>query len=255
LIAENPALDVSDIPDDLLNDLQKRVKSHTLANTVFFDKKGAARALAKHSLPAYFMDFETAQIAIPIFEGMRPYQQVPFQFSVHSLSKKMELSHTGFIDLSGKDPSEAFADSLIERLGEKGPIFVYNAAFERGRIQELARRFRRLKTKLLALNDRVVDLLPVARECYYHPSQQGSWSIKNVLPAIAPDLRYDELEGVQHGGDAMLAYEEAISPQTTNERRRQIEQQLHNYCKLDTYAMVRMWQVFAGGSEVQEMNP
>jgi CRISPR/Cas system-associated exonuclease Cas4 (RecB family) len=249
LIETNPALELADVPDDLLNDLQMRVKSHTLSNTVFFDWKGAARALAQHKLPAYFLDFETVQIAIPIWNGMRPYRQVPFQFSVHYLSKKLELSHRDFIDLSGSDPSESFARSVIEAMGEKGPIFVYNAAFETGRIKELAERFPRLRQKLLALSDRVVDLLPIARECYYHPSQEGSWSIKSVLPAIAPDLHYDELEGVRHGGDAMLAYAEAIAPETTDQRRREIERQLREYCKLDTFAMVRIWKAFSGKPE------
>jgi hypothetical protein len=197
------------------------------------------------------MDFETDQIAIPIWKGMRPYQQVPFQFSVHCLSQEMKLSHVGFIDLSGDDPSKAFAVKLIETLGKTGPIFVYNAAFEKGRIRELAEKFPKLNKALLALTDRVVDLLPIARQHYYHPSQQGSWSIKSVLPAIAPDLRYDALEGVQHGGDAMAAYEEAISPDTTEQRRSEIERQLHEYCKLDTYAMVRMWQVFTGNAHLQ----
>lgn len=242
LIETNPALELADVPDDLLNELQMRVKSHTLSNTVFFDRKGAARALAKHKPPAYFLDFETIQIAIPIWKGMRPYRQVPFQFSVHYLSKKLELSHRDFVDLSGSDPSESFASSLIEAMEEKGPIFVYNAAFETGRIKELADRLPRLRQKLLALNKRIVDLLPIARECYYHPSQEGSWSIKRVLPAIAPDLRYDELQGVQHGGDAMLAYAEAIAAETTDQRRREIERQLREYCKLDTLAMVRIWQ-------------
>lgn len=250
LIEGNPVLELADVPDDLLNELQARVKSHTLSNTVFFDQKGAARALAKHRLPAYFLDFETIQIAVPIWKSMQPYQQIPFQFSVHSLSKRLDITHRDFIDLSGNDPSEAFAASLIEAMGEKGPIFVYNAAFERGRIRELAGRIPRLKKGLLALNARVVDLLPIAREYYYHPSQEGSWSIKQVLPTIAPELCYDKLEGVQHGGDAMLAYAEAISEQVTDDRRREIELQLREYCRLDTFAMVRIWQVFTGTARI-----
>ncbi|WP_267875286.1 hypothetical protein [Massilia sp. Dwa41.01b] len=94
------------------------------------------------------------------------------------------------------------------------------------------------------MNDRIVDLLPVARERYYHPRQQGSWSIKHLLPAIAPDLRYDELEGVQDGGGAMAAYLEAIAPTTTAERKGEIEGQLLAYCHLDTLAMVRLWEFF-----------
>lgn len=115
----------------------------------------------------------------------------------------------------------------------------------------LAERFPRLKASLLAINARGVDLLPVAMERYYHPSQQGSWSIKKVLPAIAPDLRYDALDGVQDGGMAMSAYQEAIHASTTQARKDQIEHQLLEYCGLDTFAMVRLWQFFADRNDLK----
>ena len=99
---------------------------------------------------------------------------------------------------------------------------------------------------LLAISARVVDLHPVAANRYYHPRQQGSWSIKAVLPAVAPDLAYEQLEGVRNGGMAMEAYREAIAPATPSPRRAQIKSQLLDYCKLDTFAMVRMWQHFTG---------
>ena len=108
---------------------------------------------------------------------------------------------------------------MISACGERGPIFVYNAGFEMARIRDLAQRFPRLSEALLALNERVVDLLPVAREHYYHPSQQGSWSIKAVLPALCPDLNYGDLDGVQDGGMAMEVFLEAISPQTSAVRK------------------------------------
>lgn len=110
-------------------------------------------------------------------------RQIVLQFSLHRFGAPGRLAHTEFLDLSGNDPSESFAQSLIAACGEDGPVFVYNAGFETARIRELAERFPSLSPPLLAINDRIVDLLPVARECYYHPSQQGSWSIKKVLPA------------------------------------------------------------------------
>jgi len=93
-----------------------------------------------------------------------------------------------------------------------------------------------------------VDLLPVARDHFYHPSQKGSWSIKAVLPALCPDLDYGQLEGVQDGGMAMNAFLEALAPHTSWARKSEIEQQLLNYCALDTYAMVRVWSVFTGSA-------
>lgn len=250
-LAEQGVIDLSDVPDALLNAKQQRVKKHTLAKTVFFDTAGAAADLAVHSLPAYFLDFETIQFAVPIWKATRPYQQNTFQFSLHTLSPSGQLDHTEFLDISGDDPSEPFARALITACGQSGPVYVYNAGFETARMSELAIRYPQLSEDLLAINARVVDLLPIARERYYHPSQQGSWSIKKVLPAVVPELRYDALNGVQDGSMAMEAFQKAIHPDTSAERKNQIEQQLLAYCKLDTYAMVRLWQVFAGRTDLK----
>lgn len=245
-IEKHSLRELHDVPDELLNDRQQRVKAVTLSGQVYFDQNGAKDALAAHNLPAYFLDFETIQFAVPIWKGTRSYQQIPFQFSVHRLSPSGQIEHLAFLDLSGEDPSKAFSDALIAACGETAPIFVYNAGFEKARIRELSERFPNLATQLLALNERVVDLLPVAREHYYHPSQQGSWSIKAVLPALCPDLRYKDLAGIQDGGMAMVAFMEALSPQTSKARKSEIEQQLLAYCALDTYAMIRLWAVFSG---------
>lgn len=245
-LAEQGIVELKDVPDDLLNERQRRVKTHTLANTVFFDAGGAAADLAPYGYPAYFLDFETIQFAVPIWKGTRPYQQLTYQFSLHALSESGELRHEEFLDLSGNDPSEVLAQALLAACGDAGPVFAYNAGFETSRISELAARYSGLRDRLLAINERVVDLLPIARERYYHPSQQGSWSIKAVLPAIVPELRYDQLDGVQDGGMAGTAYLEAIHPDTPRDRKNQLDRQLRAYCKLDTYAMVRLWQVFAG---------
>jgi hypothetical protein len=250
-LAAQGLYDMTEMPDNLLNDKQQRVKNYTVSNTVFFDVKGAMADLAEHPLPANFLDFETIQFAVPIWKGTRPYQQITFQFSLHTLTESGELEHSDFLDLSGNNPSEAFAHTLIAACGEQGPVFVYNAGFEMARIRELAERYPSISESLLAINERVVDLLPIARERYYHPSQQGSWSIKKVLPAVVPELRYDALDGVQDGGMAMEAFLEAIHPNTTAERKTQIEQQLLAYCKLDTYAMVRLWQVFASRTDMR----
>ena len=250
-LAAQGVIELAEVSDDLLNPKQLRVKTHTLANTVFFDAVGAAADLAVHSLPAYFLDFETIQFAVPIWQGTRPYQQNTFQFSLHTLSELGQLEHTEFLDVSGGDPSEPFAQALLAVCGESGPVYVYNAAFETSRMSELATRYPHLGAALRAIIERVVDLLPIARERYYHPSQQGSWSIKKVLPAVVPELRYDALDGVQDGGGAMEAFLEAINPDTPAERKNQIEQQLLAYCRLDTYAMVRLWQVFAGRTELK----
>jgi hypothetical protein len=241
--------DLREVPDHLLSDRQLLVKQHTLANTVFFDAAGAASDLSGHSFPAYFLDFETIQLAVPMWKGTRPYQQIVFQFSLHRLSESGEISETGFLDLSGDDPSEPLATALVSACGTKGPVFAYNAGFEAARIRELAERLPHLAQSLKEINKRVVDLLPVARARYYHPSQQGSWSIKAVLPTVAPDLRYEDLPGVQDGGLAMDAFSEAVQPATSESRRQEIRNQLLAYCRLDTLGIVRLWQFFTGRRE------
>ena len=245
-LAEQGVNDIRDVPDALLSRKQRMVKEHTLAKTVFFDAAGAASDLAPHGFPAYFLDFESIQFAIPIWKGTRPYQQITFQFSLHKLTDSGELTHTAFLDLSGGDPSEPFAKALIAACGEDGPVFVYNAAFETTRIRELAKRYPDLAEALLAIKARVVDLLPIACNRYYHYRQQGHWGIKVVLPAAIPELRYDALDGVQDGGAAMTAYYEAIQSSTKEERKHEIERQLLAYCRLDTFAMVRLWELFSG---------
>ncbi|MDR1709814.1 MAG: DUF2779 domain-containing protein [Candidatus Accumulibacter sp.] len=260
-IEANWHADMREAPDELLNEQQRIVKKATLSGKARFDREGAARALAGHKLPAYFMDFETAQLAVPRWKGMKPYQQIPFQFSVHRLSRAGRLEHRQFIDLTGKDPSKRFAEALIAACGERGPIFVYNEAFEKTRIKELAERCPRLAKPLQAIGARVVDLLPVAREHYYHPGQHGSWSIKKVLPALCPDLDYDNLsagrgegdKAVQDGGMAMDAWREATAPGVAPARKAEIERQLLEYCKLDTFATVKLWAEFTG-NEVNEQS-
>lgn len=249
LIEEGQVKDVREVPDDLLNDQQRRVKQHTLSGKIYFNTQGAAEALAAHKLPAYFLDFETITFAVPIWKGTRPYQQIPFQFSLHMLGKRGKLTQQAFLDLSGNDPSKRIAEALIAGCGESGPIFAYNAGFESRVIKEMADRFPRMKKPLLSIVERIVDLLPVARDHYYHPDQCGSWSIKAVLPAVVPELSYDDLDGVQNGGMAQDAYLEATHSGTAQARKTQLQQHLLDYCHLDTYAMVKLWQVFAGRTD------
>ncbi len=245
-IEMNHVKGMHEVPDELLNEQQKRVKSHTLAGTAYFDIEHTKEVLAGYPLPAYFIDFETINLAIPIWAGIRPFQQVAFQFSIHKLFSDGSLEHTEFLDLSGNDPSEAFARALVSQCGLQGPVFVYNAGFETARIRELAQRIEPLSDALLAINERIVDLYRIATKYYYHPSQQGSWSIKKVLPTVAPELRYDQLDGIQDGGMAIGAYIEAIDKGTPTKRKQSIEAQLLAYCKMDTFAMVRLWGFFAG---------
>ena len=143
-LAEQGVSELADVPDELLNVKQLRVKTHTLANTVFFDAVGAAADLADYPQPAYFVDFESVQLAVPIWAGTRPYQQNVFQFSVHKLNRAGQLTHTEFLDISGSDPAQPFAQALIAACGKRGAVYIYSAAFEKTRISELAARYPQL---------------------------------------------------------------------------------------------------------------
>lgn len=238
--------DLRHVPPDLLNEKQTRVREHTLKDSVFFDRRGANAALKDAGFPALFLDFETINLAVPIWKGTRPYQQIPFQFSLHTVTEDFRVEHREFLDLSAADPSLAFAEAVIEACETSGPIFVYNAAFEKSILNGLAQRLPDFAPALENMIHRIVDLLPIAKECFYHPSQCGSWSIKAVLPAAVPELSYAQLDGVKDGGMAMIAFREAIHSQTTPVRREQIRQELLAYCRLDTLAMVGLWRFFLG---------
>ena len=238
--------DLRDAPDELLTEVQQRVKRQSQLGVVYFDAEGAAADLARHQMPVRFLDFETVVLPVPIWKGTRPYQQLPFQFSLHHIGDNGELGHESFLDLSGADPAEGMARALIEYCGSNGPIFAYNASFEKRIMRELIERFPDYAAGLESIVERVVDLLPIAKTRYYHPSQHGSWRLKSVLPAICPDLSYADLGEVQDGGMAIEAFKEAVALDTSAARKAEIERQLLDYCELDTLALVRIWEVFSG---------
>jgi hypothetical protein len=242
-LANRKVIEMARVPDELLDTYQKRVKSASLSGDVYFDVKGAAAALKPHAPPVYFLDFETISFAIPLWAGTRPFQQVPFQFSCHRMSRTSVLRHSEFLCVDGCDPSKDFVDALLiacDVESSSAPIFVYSQGFEKARIRDLSKRFPNRSKALRSLIDRFVDLLPITKANYYHPSQHGSWSLKSVLPALVPDLSYSDLENVQDGGAAQQAFLEAIAIQTSPERKAALTQQLLAYCQLDTMAMVRI---------------
>ncbi|MFZ3139551.1 DUF2779 domain-containing protein [Polaromonas sp.] len=174
---------------------------------------------------------------MPRWSLTSPYRtQVPFQWSCHTEQASGDLRHAMFLDTSGKDPRRECAQSMVAALGNEGPVFVYFQGFEKGRIAELAVLFPDLAPALDAINQRIVDLLPLARTSYCHPALHGSWSLKVVLPTIAPDLDYNGLL-VGNGGDAQDAYREIVHPDTFVARRQALVKGLRDYCTLDTLAL------------------
>ena len=204
------------------------------------------RMLARaYAYPRYYLDFEAIQFAVPIWKGTRPYEQLPFQWSCHMESEGGVSTHKEFINVTGEPPMRQFAESLIAALGQSGAIVVWGS-FEGMILQGLAKRFPDLEVPLMKIARRINDLLPIARSYYYHRDMQGSWSLKLVLPTIAPDLDYSKLDEVQEGGMAQTAYLEAIDPATPLERREKLVNSLRKYCKMDTLALVRIARFFGG---------
>lgn len=208
------------------------------------DAKEQMRLLA---YPRYYIDFETANPAVPVWANTRPYQQVPFQWSCHIETRNGTIEHKAFLAPGTDDPRRAFAESLVDVLGQTGPILVYNAGTERSHIRHLALCFPDLAPALYAAADRIVDLLPISRAHYYHPDMHGSWKIKDVLPTIAPELAYGDLE-VRNGVQAQQVFAELMNPDLPDARRTSLRESLLSYCERDTLAMVRLAHFFECGA-------
>lgn len=199
--------------------------------------------LAKLPYPRFYLDFETINLIIPRWAGTRPHQQLPFQWSCHIERQGGELEHREFLETSGDAPMRPFAESLIAAVEDEGPIIVYGT-FESTVIKGLIDFYPDMETPLNDILDRLVNLLPWLQNHYYHPAMKGSWSIKAVLPTVAAHLDYTQLEDVQNGTLAQLAYLDIINPDTESALREQKIRNLLKYCELDTQAMVEVVRFF-----------
>lgn len=230
--------DLTKVPaGDLTSPLHARIHHATCTGEVYHDAEGARQATKDWLYPRTYLDFETIAFPVPRWIGTKPYQQLPFQFSAHIEQADGSIEHREFLSLDGEDPRRACAEALIADIPSNGAVIAYFASFERARILELADSFPDLSEGLEQIAARIVDLLPVTRNHWYHRDQRGSWSIKAVLPTVSADLSYKDLV-VGDGTEAQLAYLEAIRPDTTDERRDEIDHELRVYCGQDTKAMV-----------------
>ncbi len=244
LVAEGYT-DLRDVAGErLVKEQHVRVWRATKAGTAELSSEAAAE-LRTLPYPRFYLDFETIQFPVPNWAGTRPYEQLPFQWSCHIETADGRLAHIEFLDTGGQAPMRQFAQSLIAAIGSNGAILVYSP-FERTILRQLIQRFPDLEASLSRLIARLFDLYPHAQAHYYHPAMKGKWSIKAVLPTIAPELDYQNLGEIQDGGDAQTAYREIIHPDTNAERRALLEQGLREYCRHDTLALVRVARHFEG---------
>ncbi len=211
----------------------------------FVDKAGVKKFLESLWYPLYFLDFETFQTCLPPYDGLKPFQQVPFQYSLHYIAgANEELRHREFLADENCDPRRALAQRLCEDIPSGACVLAYNKAFECTRITELAKTFPDLADKLMHICGNIRDLLDVFQGGFvYDRAMGGSFSIKSVLPAMFPDdpnLNYHNLEDVHNGSEAMDAY--LRLKKSGGEERKKIRENLLKYCKLDTLAMVKLWE-------------
>jgi hypothetical protein len=199
------------------------------------------RLLDAFGPPACYLDFEAMMPPIPLYEGTRPYQTIPFQWSLHTIDGAGVLLHKEFLADGVNDPRRQFAETLIDALAySDDPIIVYSA-YEQTRLKELAADFPDLSTALNALIARLADLLPVVRSAIYFPEFGFSNSIKSVAPALCPDFSYDDLDGVADGGAASVAFLQLSSGNITHpEEAKQLRTALLAYCGRDTLALFEM---------------
>jgi len=233
--------DLRDIPDGLLGDdtLQTRLDTCRTGKRLIPDE--LRNKLAQLKFPRYYLDFETIGFAVPKWSGTRPYEQLPFQWSCHIEAKSMAVCHTEFLDTSGNPPMQSFSETLINALGDSGPVIVYST-FEKTILRNLQERYPEYRESLQRIIDRLFDLFQPIKAHYFHRDLQGSYSIKNVLPTVVPDLKYSDLLDVQDGMMAQQAYLEIINVKTTKERKLSLTNSLSKYCEMDTLAMVRLVQ-------------
>ena len=206
------------------------------------DRPAIADFLEQLKYPLYFLDYETMMSLIPYFDGHRPYQQVPFQYSLHILeSPEAELVHKEYLHRDNSDPSRPLTEQLIDDIGTEGSVIVWFESFEKSRNSELGAMMPEYRRAMEAINRRVVDLIvPFKEKWYDDPRFNGSASIKNVLPVLCPHLSYKEL-GIQEGGSAQRLWMEAVLDDKRAEQKQQILADLIEYCKLDTLAMVEIY--------------
>lgn len=196
--------------------------------------------------PLYFIDFETFQLPVPEYEGTKPYQQLPFQYSLHIIEKEGDSpQHKEFLaEIDDENFIRHFAESMIKNLPQNGSVIIYNNSFEPARIKEMANMFPDLEDELMRINSNIVDFMPIFRNRnYYMKEMQGSYSIKYVLPALYPndpELDYHKLPVVHNGTEASDAFLSLKGK--TKEEQEIIRNGLLVYCKLDTLAMVKIWE-------------
>jgi hypothetical protein len=231
---------ISDIPADFPLSERQRIASTCVQTGQPWFSEELSKELESLRYPFYFADFESVNPAIPRFSGLRPFDQLPFQWSIHvQRQPEAETEHYEFLATDSGDPRREFITSLCSALGKSGSIVVYNQQFESQRFSELAAWLPEFSGRIKKIQRRLWDLLPVMRNHVYHPAFAGSYSLKAVLPALVPEMSYDGMV-VANGEDAGLAWESLIRGGLDQIERDGVRKALLEYCRQDTLALAKL---------------
>ena len=239
---------IKDIPDafNLTSKQQVQVMA-TKRDEQIINKENIEVFLENLKYPLYFLDYETAMSFAPLYDGNKPYQQIPFQYSLHVIEKPGgELRHAEYLHRDSSNPVPNLLHKLKQDLGDVGSVIVWYKSFEMGRNSEMAQMFSEFAEFLEGVNSRVIDLYePFANGWFVDKDFLGSASIKSVLPGLVPKLSYKEL-GVQEGTTAQRLWMDAVLREKSGVDKEKLFSDLIEYCKMDTLAMVEIWKVLAG---------
>lgn len=226
----------------------------SLVGTPKPDYSGVEPTIQKHEIeaflntleyPLYFLDYETMSAVVPYFDGQRPYQQIPSQYSLHILdTPNGELRQKEYLHRDNSDPSLPIAQHLVEDIGDRGSIIAWNMSFEKSCNVTLGQLNPEFADAMTAINERIVDLMIPFKQknsWYSDPRFEGSASIKKVLPVVVPSLSYKELD-IQNGGSAQTLWMQAVLDGTRDDKEKILDDLL-KYCGLDTLAMVEIYEV------------
>lgn len=232
-----------DIKEDFpLTDKQRHQVRATKSGKEIINKKSIKKFLKNLEYPLYFLDYETLSSVVPYFDGLSPYQQIPFQYSLHVLDKPGgELSHFMYLHKENSNPAKALSKSLKSNIGTNGTVLVWSEGFEKNCNKALGKLVPEFETFYEKLNDRIDDLMiPFSSNWYVHKDFNGSSSIKHVLPVLVTELSYKEL-GIHEGATAQRLWMEAVLDGKRDGEKEKILTDLEEYCKLDTLAMVEIY--------------
>lgn len=238
-------LHVRDVPDEFpLSEKQATQVRLAKSGEPEIDRAGIAAFMRAIAMPAAFLDFETHNPALPRFDRYRPYQQIPFQFSLHVLDRwDGEPVHHEFLHLASSEPDHPFIEALKDVMPRGGAVIVWNKSFERSRLAEIASRHPEHAAFVDDMTRRLVDLADVfSSGLYVHPDFRGSYSVKAVLPALVPRLSYDHL-AIRNGAGAQMEWNNMVTGLYGTTKSAATAAALRTYCELDTRAMVEIAKV------------